>query len=225
MPNGNKVDLGRNIIYGLLFFLILALSTGFGTFISIVASSEENALFGLLGSLMVISAGPILALIIGIIQGKMARSEGEALIAGGVTGVVGYILVLFIVMGLLFLALAIKFPSEGDGDTDVSVEFGEMLVQWIALLLPSGIIGAMSAYLSSKFVFGEPSPFFPPPGGPTYQRLPQYQQRGFQQPVQQEPQLDIYDCPHCGNALKTVTPDRPKKILCPSCGGQVIVGL
>ncbi len=236
----SEVGIGKNIGYGVLFFVIIAIACGLGCFISIVASTEEMALFGFLGSIMVIFSGPIVALIVGIVQGKTARNSGEALVAGGVTGVVGYILLLIILVALIAAAFMIKYPPSDGGDDDINgdddgadINWGEMFTQFVAIFLPSGIIGAFAAFFSNKFIFAAPRVSGPPqvaaayPPQPAVVSQPQQPQPSPQPAVQ--PSLDArfmnMRCPTCGATFDTMVPDRPTKISCPSCGQEGIIGL
>lgn len=235
---GQNVSIGKNIVIGLILFVIVAVGCGFGSFISIIAAQDEFALFGLMGSLMIIFSGPLIALVTGIVQGKMAKNSGEALIAGGVSGVVGYILLLFIVSIFIASAIAIRFPPSGNGNGDVNVTFdmSELISQWIAIFLPTGIIGAFSALISRKFIFTEPSPMPPvieePPVMPQLQQqyMPlhqqqDYEQNQYQQVSQPQQQYTVFDCPYCGKPFKTQASHGPQRVTCPSCSQGVIVGL
>ena len=149
-----RVRVGKNIGIGILFFVIVAFAFGIGGFIAILASDEGSIGFGFISSILIIAVAPIIALIVGIVQGKLSRNNGEALIAGGVSGVVGYILLMFIIIGFVALAIEIKFPDDtgvsGDGG---SIEIGSIIGQYIGIIIPSGIIGALSAMLSMKWIF------------------------------------------------------------------------
>lgn len=238
LPDQNT-SLGKNIVIGLLFFVIVAVGCGFGSFISVIAAQDEFALFGLIGSMMIIFSGPLIALIAGIVQGKVAKNGGEALIAGGVSGVVGYILLLFIVSIFIVSAIAIRFPPSDDGNGNVSVglDMAELITQWIAIFLPSGIIGAFSAITSRKFVFKQPFQMFqetrePPPLPqlhqqymPLYKQQQEYDQMQYQQISQSQEEYSIFDCPYCGNPFKTLKSGRPQRVTCPTCSHGVIIGL
>jgi predicted RNA-binding Zn-ribbon protein involved in translation (DUF1610 family) len=240
MPVDDNIGLGKNIVYGLLFFVVIALGCGFGSFISIVASGDDSLGVGLIGSLMIIFFGPVVALIVGIIQGKKAKDGTQALIAGGVAGVIGYILLMFIVVGFIGVAVGIRFPDTGDGDVSFNLDLGQFITEFIAIFLPTGIIGALSALLSKKLIFGEPAPmvpgmqeptFQPEPSAPQpqimpiYQQQPEYSQAQHQQIQQPQEQYPTFNCPHCGKPFRTHKSDRPRKVICPSCSQEVIVGL
>jgi MFS family permease/DNA-directed RNA polymerase subunit RPC12/RpoP len=248
LPSQN-VGIGKNIVIGLLFFVIVAIGCGFGSFIAVIAATDEFAIFGIIGSMMIIFSGPLIALIAGIVQGKKANNGGEALIAGGVAGIVGYILLLFIVSIIIASAIAIRFPPSDNGNGSVSfgLDMGELISQWIAIFLPSGIIGAFSALISRKMVFQQPSQILPPSQEPStmfpvieepplmpqlkqqytpsYNQKQVYDQRQYQQVSQQQQQFTISDCPYCGKPFKTHRSDRPQRVTCPSCGHGVIVGI
>ncbi len=149
--------IGKNIGFGLLFYVIVAVACGLGVFISILASGKDGGDYGVFSGLMAIMMGPAFALVIGIIQGKLADSDGEAMISGGVANVVGYLILMFIIIGFLAAAISIKYPStdsdEEDEEDSVSVNYSELIIQFVGILLPSGVIGALGAFFSERFIF------------------------------------------------------------------------
>jgi ribosomal protein S27E len=242
LANPNGVNAGKNIGYGILFFVIIAVACGSGCFISIVTCGESMLFFGILGSFMVIFSGPILALIVGIVQGKTARSEKEALVAGGVTGVAGYIILLIIIVVFIIAAFAIRFPpSDDDGEDDidsndssVDINWGEMFGQFGGLFLPSGIIGAFAAFFSSKLIFAPQTASGYPPAATGYPPpaavVAQPPQSQYAQPTQPQypsqpaPQPAAYQAPQPATqpvsqpAVQQQTDSRFKSMSCPTCG-------
>jgi hypothetical protein len=193
------ISMGKNIGIGLAFFIVIGIACGIGVFISIVASGDNLGTLGILGGIVVIGGGPIIALIVGIVQGKMASESIGGLIAGGVTGAVGYVLLMLIVLGFLYAGFAVKDTS--DEDDELVEEFGVMVVQFAAILLPSAIIGAFAGFITNKYIFrpriifrasgwGQPpppTPRAPPPPPP--QPIPVQAPPPYQGPPPQPQQI------------------------------------
>ena len=223
MLQASKVRVGTNVVYGLLFFIIIAIAIGIGTLISVIISDDSFAYFALEGVLIVIFSVPILVLIIGIVQGRMAISNEEALIAGGVTGAVGYLIFMFIMIGTFLIGVSMKSPFSST--TDWGRIFGPLIPGFIH----NGLIGALSAYFSLRFIFSPhppPMPSYshvssiPQPGyEPTLKQQPGYTQQ-YQQPQQK---FGRFGCPSCGSAFVAQVPDRPTMTNCTSCGAEVII--
>jgi predicted RNA-binding Zn-ribbon protein involved in translation (DUF1610 family) len=207
-----KVSVGVNIGYGLLFYVTIAIASGLGIFLSIIISEESDALFAVIGGMMIIYSAPVIAFVIGIIQGKLAQSSEEALAAGGITGGVGHFLLIIIVVIFLSTGISIKFPVE------VDIQWGELVGPWALLFIPTGILGALSAYFSAKFIFPTGIFPFPKPMAPTPQ---QYAPQPYQPQSQQR--FGRFGCPNCGNAFVEQVPTRPTMTKCTSCGAEVII--
>ena len=156
-----KVSLGRNISYGLLFFILVGIVSGLGILLNILMSPTPSGndpsaafsmIFQVMGNLLTIPiVATILALIVGILQGKLAMNKKDALISGAVTGAIGTILLLFIIIGLLYVTFTIK----GGTATASNAEFDVVgaIKQFILTLVPSAILGSVSAFLSIKYIF------------------------------------------------------------------------
>ena len=149
-----RVQVGKNIGIGILFFIIVAFAFGIGSFITILASDDGSIGFGFISSIMIIAVAPLVALNVGIVQGKLSKNNSGAFIAGGVTGIIGYVLLMFIIIGFVAFAIEIKFPDDtGVSDGGGGIDVGSIISQYIGIVIPSGIIGAFSAMLSLKWIF------------------------------------------------------------------------
>jgi len=153
-PTQPRAGVVKTTIFGLLFYIIIAIASGLGALITILAAGPSSIGFGIIVGAMPILMGPVFALVIGVIQGKITDSESSAMIAGGVGNVVGFFILLLIIAGFLAAAFSIKFPTESsDSGGDVGQTVVDILIQYVGLLLPSGIIGALSAFFSEKYIF------------------------------------------------------------------------
>ena len=152
-----RVQVGKNIGIGILFFIIVAFAFGIGSFITILASDEGSIGFGFISSIIIIAVAPLVALNVGIIQGKLSRKNSEAFMAGGVAGIIGYVLLMFIIIGFVAFAIEIKFPEDTEVSGGGGIDVGSIIGQYIGIIIPSGIIGAFSAMLSLKWIFRKKS--------------------------------------------------------------------
>ncbi len=226
MRGEQRVSVGANIGYGLLFITITAVAIGFGTIISIIISKSYYSSFAFEAVFVSIFCVPILVLIIGIVQGRMALGSNEALIAGGVTGAVGYFIFFIIMVGTFMIGVSIKSPYL------TYLDLGEIFGPLITGFIHVGIIGALAAYFSIRFIFPPATPYMPPypqvppvsqPGyEPTLTQQTQYSQQSSQQQQQQQ-RFGRFGCPNCGNAFVAQIPDRPTMTKCTSCGAEVII--
>ena len=166
MSNAARVPILLNVAYGLLFYVIIGAALGFGLFITLISAADVEAAFAaFLGLILFMYLSPIIALVIGVLQGKIAWSGAESLIAGGMTGVVGFIPYIIILIFFFGLGFAAKFPTEVEEGyeqpkdladrEDIADEsgFGRLLLQFIAVIMPNGLLGAMAGFMSFKYFF------------------------------------------------------------------------
>ena len=202
-----KVSLGRNIGYGLLFFVIVAVASGLGIVLSILMSSTPSSTdpsagfsvaFQVMSNILMIPiVATILALIVGIIQGKLARSKKDALIAGGVTGAIGTVLLLFIMVGFIYVAFTTKFGPSTTTASSGEVNIVMSTIQFILLLIPSAILGSVSAFLSIKYIFPGEEPDEKATKEKTTITTPSRKEE-----TTTSQQKKIYKCPKCGEIIE-----------------------
>jgi len=133
-------------------------------------------------------------LIISILQGKVARTPFQSLIAGLVTGLVGYLILMCIIIGISYMIIQSSAMLIGQS---IGIFFG--------LMLPCGIIGALSAFFSNKWIFPEG-----------------VEGTGEKLTPADKPMLTL-KCLKCNQMFDVVQQERPFRIKCKYCGIEGII--
>ncbi|MDG5778532.1 hypothetical protein VB773_01295 [Haloarculaceae archaeon H-GB2-1] len=108
------------------------------------------AIVAFLSLIIVFFLGPLVAMVTGLIAGSVVWEPTEAVIAGGLGSFVGFYIMLFLSVPLLFVALDASGGSGTSSSAALQLDPGSLLAPVAIAGLPTGLVGAVTAVIGNQ---------------------------------------------------------------------------
>ena len=218
--------------------LFLAFGISLGILIFIIISSADpdedfsfELLAGMFGFLVAMIASPNLATIVGAIISKDFDEESDAAFNGGIAGVAGTFLMVFIAVLFLVAALAVleedsdsssddSSSDDSSSDDDSEGDFGELISFAVKGLLPSGVGGAIGAFGGFRFLWSK-MPSSEMMTSRSVSAQPVVAQPVIAQPVVAQAVVSesaTISCPNCNSEMTVQRLGKLQSVNCQNCG-------